>query len=56
MPTMPPFHSIKPSAGNVYHNNIKCTEGSHIESRYWRTGMGGRPLCDHCERLQKLGS
>ena len=50
-----PWHSKKPNTPNVYHNNDKCTEGNNIESYYLVQGTGGRPLCKHCERLNKEG-
>lgn len=46
-----PFHSKKPSAKQVHHNNDKCTEGNNIEPENKVQGTGGRPLCDHCARL-----
>ena|SRR5947209_5441022 len=50
-----PWHSKKPNTPNVYHNNDKCTEGNNIESYYLAQGTDGRPLCKHCERLNKEG-
>ena len=49
------FHSKKPDARSVYHNNDKCTEGNNIERYYWAPGTGGRPLCEHCARLNAQG-
>jgi hypothetical protein len=46
-----PFHSVKPSAPRVYHNDTRCTEGDNIEPYYRRNGTDGRPLCKHCARL-----
>jgi hypothetical protein len=46
-----PWHSVKPNTRNVYHDNLGCTEGNNIESYYRRSGSGGRPRCEHCERL-----
>lgn len=46
-----PFHSSKPAARQVYHNNTSCTEGNNIERYYWKSGTGGRRLCEHCQRL-----
>ncbi len=43
-----PWHSIKQS---VHHNNTDCTEGNNIERENRREGTGGKPLCDHCQRL-----
>lgn len=46
------FHSIKPNASFVYHNDTRCTEGNNIERIYFRWGTGvGRRLCAHCVRL-----
>ena len=50
-----PFHSVKPSARPVYHNNNRCTEGNNIESFYRREGTDNRRLCEHCDRLNKEG-
>jgi hypothetical protein len=55
MPYKSPFHSVKPNTRNVYHNNSACTEGDNIEKYYLRDGSAGRPLCDHCDRLNKAG-
>jgi hypothetical protein len=46
-----PWHSIRQSDRNVYHNNTSCTEGNNIESKYRKPGSDGRPLCQHCARL-----
>lgn len=51
MAKVAPFHSVKPNAPQVYHNNDKCTEGNNIEPENKRSGTGGRPLCKHCDRL-----
>ncbi len=51
MAKVAPFHSVKPNAPNVYHNNSRCTEGNNIEPRNLRLGSAGRPLCAHCARL-----
>ena len=47
-----PWHSIKRP---VHHNNTECTEGNNIEPKYRREGTGGKPLCDHCKRLNAQG-
>lgn len=39
----------------VHHNNTKCTEGNNIERHNVRSGTGGKPLCNHCARLNALG-
>ena len=43
-----PWHSIKQ---RVHHDNTQCTEGNNIEKENLRDGTGGKPLCDHCARL-----
>lgn len=45
------FHSIKPNASQVYHDNSSCTEGNNIETANKRSGTAGRPKCAHCVRL-----
>lgn len=55
MPKTMPFHSIKPQAKNVYHDNSACTEGNNIESYYKRMGTANRPRCEHCSRLAQAG-
>lgn len=46
-----PFHSVKPNASNVYHDNSSCTEGNNIETENKRSGTDGRPKCASCVRL-----
>jgi hypothetical protein len=46
-----PWHSVKPSDPQVYHNNTLCTEGNNIERQNRRSGTDGRPLCRHCARI-----
>lgn len=43
-----PWHSTKQP---VCHNNTKCTEGNNIERENLRQGSGGKPLCQHCAKL-----
>ena len=50
-----PIHSVKPFAPHKYHDNDRCTERNNIERENVRQGTGGRPLCDHCERLNREG-
>lgn len=45
------FHSKKPNASKVHHNNSACTEGNNIETANKVAGTGGHPLCSHCARL-----
>lgn len=47
-----PFHSANPNARNVYHNDVRCTEGNNIERYYLKGGTAGRRLCEHCARLR----
>jgi len=47
-----PWHSIKQDR---HHDNTACTEGNNIERENLRTGTGGKPLCQHCARLDALG-
>jgi len=47
-----PWHSIKQAK---YHDNTECTEGNNIERENRREGTGGKPICEHCERLAKEG-
>jgi len=45
------FHSKLDSDRKVHHDNDKCTEGNNIEAKNRVSGTGGRPRCNHCERL-----
>lgn len=54
MPRTSPFHSIKQYV-NVHHNNTSCTEGNNIERENYRSGTGGKPLCQHCANLNAQG-
>lgn len=45
------FHSSREADRKVYHDNNSCTEGNNIETKYKTAGTGGRPRCNHCERL-----
>ena len=55
MSLMVPFHSIAPHTDNVYHNNNQCPNGSRIPGSYRSVGTDGRPLCEHCRRLNERG-
>ena len=55
MPIVEPIYSAKPHAPQVYHNNSGCTERNNIEIENIRLGTGGRPLCEHCARLNRAG-
>ncbi len=54
MPKISPWYSTRPGE-TVHHDNTKCTEGNNIESYYKKSGTGGRPLCNHCSRLDSEG-
>jgi hypothetical protein len=45
-----PFHSKKPNAPHVHHDNNSCKTGNNIEPENKVGGTGGRPLCDECSR------
>ena len=47
-----PWHSVKPAARPVYHNDTRCTEGNNIERENRREGTGGHPLCARCAELR----
>jgi len=49
-----PWHSKRPGE-TVHHDNTQCTEGNNIEKYYLAQGTGGRPLCKHCDRLDREG-
>jgi hypothetical protein len=51
MAKVPAFHSKLPNDPRVYHDNTSCTEGNNIEPENRVPGTGGRPRCDHCDRL-----
>jgi hypothetical protein len=51
MAKVAPFHSKLASDRAVYHDDDKCTEGNNIEPRNRASGTGGRPKCEHCQRL-----
>lgn len=55
MPTTSPWYSVLKTDRNVYHNNTKCTEGNNIEIVNRRPGTDGRPLCEHCSKLNREG-
>ncbi|MBK7233807.1 MAG: hypothetical protein IPH93_16485 [Saprospiraceae bacterium] len=46
-----PFHSVRETDKQVYHNNSSCTEGNNIEPQYRRSGTDNRPLCKSCEKI-----
>lgn len=52
MPQTAPWHSVKQ---NVHHDNTNCTEGNNIEPENRRSGTGGKPKCQHCEKLDAEG-
>lgn len=50
-----PIYSVKITDRRVYHNNNRCTERNNIERENIRHGTDGRPLCEHCARLNNQG-
>lgn len=52
MPKTSPWHA---KDSHVHHNNTRCTEGNNIEPRNRMSGTGGKPLCNHCSRLNAEG-
>ena len=48
-----PWHSVEQGAPIVHHANSACAEGNNIARENRREGIGGRPLCERCERLNK---
>lgn len=55
MPKVSPIYSIKQYAPQVHHDNSRCTERNNIERENIRPGTGGRPLCEHCAKLNRAG-
>lgn len=45
------FHSKRPDAKKVFHDQSACTEGNNIEAHNKVSGTGNLPHCDHCKRL-----
>jgi len=48
MAKIAPFHAEKSA---VHHDNNQCTEGNNIETKNKLAGTGGKPKCQHCQRL-----
>jgi hypothetical protein len=46
------FHSKRPDAKKVHHNDSTCTEGNNIETSNKVSGTGGLPLCNHCANIR----
>ena len=40
-----------PSHRNVFHDHSECGYGKEIKPEHRRSGEGGRPRCEECERL-----
>jgi len=53
MPTIAPFHRNR--EGEKYHDNSKCGPGSEIPQKDRVSGKGGKPHCEHCEKLNAEG-
>jgi hypothetical protein len=47
-----PWHSAN---SEVYHNNRYCQTGNSIAPENIEQGIGGKPLCEECERLNSSG-
>lgn len=47
-----PWHSIH---SDVHHNNIGCNTGNNIDSKDFRQGTGGKPLCQECNSRNQAG-
>lgn len=43
-----PWHSVKPYAPQVYHDETQCNTGNNIEAENRRSGTGNRPRCNEC--------
>ena len=52
MPNRSPWNSVKQT---VYHNNTECKSGNSIPAQDYRSGTDGKPLCDECSRLNRVG-
>jgi hypothetical protein len=55
MPKVPSFHSTHVPHDKKYHDNSKCGPGSEIPQHHRVPGTGGKPLCDHCKKLNDEG-
>jgi hypothetical protein len=51
MAKVPPIHSKKPYAPQVYHDDDRCMERNNIEPENVVKGTGGRRKCERCEKL-----
>lgn len=47
-----PWHSVH---SEVHHNNAECSTGYNIDPQDLRQGTGGKPLCNECNRLNRVG-
>lgn len=52
MLTLTEFSAWHSEESEVYHNNLKCTEGNNIEEINRIRGKGGRKHCLRCKELQ----
>lgn len=55
MAKVAPFHSVAPNDPKKHHDQSTCTEGNNIETKNKRSGTGGYPKCEHCERIERGG-
>ena len=44
-PEYPPQHR------QVHHDHDNCPDGRKIQPKHRRTGMGGKPPCKECQKL-----
>ena len=51
MTLISPWHSIRQSDRNVYHDNDLCPTGQAIESKYRKNGRRCRLRCSTCAKL-----
>ncbi|HEY9015463.1 MAG TPA: hypothetical protein VIM84_10425 [Gemmatimonadales bacterium] len=48
---IPPWHSMRQSDGNVYHDNSLCSRGQAVEQKYRKRGHRCRMRCSTCTKL-----
>ena len=54
MAKIAPFHSDE-QADTRWHNQDDCYGGHQIEPQNLRQGTGGRPYCQICARIARIG-
>ena len=55
MARVSPFHSIKETDGDAYHECTNCVSGRNIKPENKRAGKGGKRQCARCARLIRDG-